>query len=763
MAKEEEYKIVLGRSSKKYRSHGTEATVLLGRQLIKMIGSVEQGPPVYLDLDKAHVLFVCGKRGCLTGDTLIYTKKGFKPIKDYDEKKDFVYSFNRLTKQFEWEKAQLLSYPIRNEKLIRVKCSHGQELTLTAEHPLLVYHRKELIWKIAEELKETDHLVTTTSVPVVRVVNKSSLRIARLLGFVLADGSIHIRKVRRKDGRGYWYTGIEHRVRIFNCDLEVINQAKADLHKEFDVKVGHYPRNDCNCDVVESRHSKVVKKLVSLGVPEGNKSGIIQVPAIVWESNNRFKANFLKALFSCDGYVRPGGGRIEYCSKSKKFIEQLQVLLSHFNIESSIRLKTVKQNDKIFKNYDLFISDYSSVINYRKEIGFYQKEKELRLSKRKFWRVKRRKRGIYVGDKLFCPKIKEISRVDNIKKVYDLRVSKNHSFIANGIISHNSGKSYSMGAIVEGIAMSDKKEKISVILLDTMGIYWTMKYPNHKPDEAKLLKNWRGALKNHPELEGRGFTEVKVYTPYKYHWKYVEQDKELGKETSRTDEPFSLLPRELGPEDWWLALDLDPTSRVAVFVESVILKLRDKYESGRIDNYGIKDIIAEIKKADEAEDIKKQAVTRFQAADGWGLFSDEATEIEDLAKGGQVTVIDLSCYAQEANGWKIKSLALGIVSKKLFMERMAARKNEEFAAIDSTLHYILEEDKKSTGGEMPIVWIFIDEAHEFLPLEGRTGSSDALITLLREGRQPGIAMVMATQQPGRRGRFCNALSNPRLK
>ena len=38
--------------------------------------------------------------------------------------------------------------------------------------------------------------------------------------------------------------------------------------------------------------------------------------------------------------------------------------------------------------------------------------------------------------------------------------------------------------------------------------------------------------------------------------------------------------------------------------------------------------------------------------------------------------------------------------------------------------------------------------HEFLPLEGKTPATDALIQLLREGRQPGISLVMATQQPG---------------
>ena len=49
---------------------------------------------------------------------------------------------------------------------------------------------------------------------------------------------------------------------------------------------------------------------------------------------------------------------------------------------------------------------------------------------------------------------------------------------------------------------------------------------------------------------------------------------------------------------------------------------------------------------------------------------------------------------------------------------------------------------------MPLVWIFIDEAHEFLPKDSKTPATDALVQLLREGRQPGISLVLATQQPG---------------
>ena len=39
--------------------------------------------------------------------------------------------------------------------------------------------------------------------------------------------------------------------------------------------------------------------------------------------------------------------------------------------------------------------------------------------------------------------------------------------------------------------------------------------------------------------------------------------------------------------------------------------------------------------------------------------------------------------------------------------------------------------------------------HEFLPKDEKIVSTDALVQILREGRQPGISLVLATQQPGK--------------
>ncbi|MBD3203733.1 hypothetical protein GF327_05530, partial [Candidatus Woesearchaeota archaeon] len=68
--------------------------------------------------------------------------------------------------------------------------------------------------------------------------------------------------------------------------------------------------------------------------------------------------------------------------------------------------------------------------------------------------------------------------------------------------------------------------------------------------------------------------------------------------------------------------------------------------------------------------------------------------------------------------------------------------------VHKSQHYFADEEK-SKKQEYPLVWLVIDEAHEFLPVSGKTAATDALVTILREGRQPGISLILATQQPGK--------------
>jgi hypothetical protein len=121
------------------------------------------------------------------------------------------------------------------------------------------------------------------------------------------------------------------------------------------------------------------------------------------------------------------------------------------------------------------------------------------------------------------------------------------------------GKSYTMGVIAEGMTDIDPdvRKNLSIILLDTMGIYWTMKYPNQK--EKELLDSW--------SLEPKRLG-ITIFTPQGYF-------KRAKLEGIPTDYPFAIRPSELLGSDWITTFGLDPNSAAGVLIERVVHDLRE--------------------------------------------------------------------------------------------------------------------------------------------------------------------------------------------
>jgi len=164
--------------------------------------------------------------------------------------------------------------------------------------------------------------------------------------------------------------------------------------------------------------------------------------------------------------------------------------------------------------------------------------------------------------------------------------------------------------------------------------------------------------------------------------------------------------------------------------------------------YTIKDVISEIDLDTKSPiETKNAAAGLFEAADTWGVFANETmkpTKVKDLINAGTTSVLDLSVY-NSVGAFNVRALVISLVARKIFNQRMSARKDEEVKAVAQGLDFASSKQKK----ENPLVWMFIDEAHEFLPLHGKTIATDALVQILREGRQPGLSLVLATQQPGK--------------
>jgi uncharacterized protein len=302
-------------------------------------------------------------------------------------------------------------------------------------------------------------------------------------------------------------------------------------------------------------------------------------------------------------------------------------------------------------------------------------------------------------------------------------IVRSHVVLVAG--KRGSGKSYTLGTIAEELTNLPKEisQNIASLIFDTMGIYWTMKFRNEK--DRDLLQEWDLKTKSLP---------AKIFVPFGHYDDYIRKGVPV-------DEKFALDVTELNPEDWIITFELNMINPISVLIERTITNLKSKGK------FGIGDIIEQFKEDDKSsQEIKNAAISLFEAARTWGVFSEkgkDATLIKDLIPSGTTSVLDLSVY-NSIGTFNVRALVISLISRKIFNERMDARKKEEIEAIGKGANYLASTNMKDT----PLTWIFIDEAHEFLPLTGKTAATDALIQLLREGRQPGVSLVLATQQPG---------------
>jgi uncharacterized protein len=780
------FDIVIGRDQPDLKKFGTDGTILLGRHYVKMGRTTSLSNRVLLDMIRSHVVFVCGKRGggkCVSGETHITLANGERvQIKELQTRRDHLLSLDNNFKINGRPNEAFYSRPVQT--LLKLRLRTGKEISLTPEHPLLTVSG----WVDARQLTIGSRIATPRCEPAFgdKALPEHEVK---LLAYLIAEGHLGNNQVLFSNMDERIVADYQAAVAAFDSRLQLVEHSKKGCYRI----VGRQPAHQLvaaarNPDGRFTKLTRIDNRseiriwLEAQGL-YGKRSRVKFCPSAIFTLPRHLLALFLNRLFSCDGSIYCEDEhfwKLSYASSSRELIDAVQHLLLRFGIVSSVRPKRSKRYAT--ESYELEIKG-EFVHTYLQEIGFFgvktiRAQRALtsciRLTRNpntdtipkeiwdsfqpENWAALGREIGYahpkalresthyspsrqkllqiataahdellerFATSDIFWDEIVGVEQLEGQFTVYDLTVPETHNFIANDIIVHNS---YTMGVIAEGLADLPEsiRKNLSIILLDTMGIYWTMKYPNMK--DKDLLEQW--GMKPHP-------LDITIFTPQGYYNKFKDQG-------IPTDYSFSVRPGELQGTDWTTTFSIDPNDPVGVLIESVIHQLKERDPSA---GYSLKDIIAAIEKdAESPRDAKNAAKNHFQAAMSWGIFSQEGTPLRKLAAPGQVTVLDLSCYATEENAWNIKSLVIGLVAQKLFNERMVARKDEEFKDVERQTSYFSEEQLES---DFPMVWLVVDEAHEFLPKEGKTLATDPLIAILREGRQPGISLILASQQPGK--------------
>ena len=297
-------------------------------------------------------------------------------------------------------------------------------------------------------------------------------------------------------------------------------------------------------------------------------------------------------------------------------------------------------------------------------------------------------------------------------------IAKPHLMLVCG--KRGGGKSYTMSVLIEEFARqpADIRKRLSVIVIDTVGIFWSLKIPNKM--EVEEIQKWDLA----PDK-----TDVKVMVPK------AELDF-YKKKGLPIDGAFTIRVSELETAEWMSLFKLTWKDAEGILLSRAMENVQEKLGT----NYGLEEIISAIKNDKESEKNSRDALSgRFQSAKTWGLFEKEGTKIKEIAKPATITIIDVSAYRQATGMEGTRDIIVGLLGKRLFEERMLYRKEEEIRLTKGL----------TRESELPIIWMMIDEAHMFMPKDEESFALSVLLEWIRVGRQPGLSLLLATQRPNK--------------
>lgn len=277
-----------------------------------------------------------------------------------------------------------------------------------------------------------------------------------------------------------------------------------------------------------------------------------------------------------------------------------------------------------------------------------------------------------------------------------------------------SGKSYTLGVVIEELIAVGGKNVIPIIV-DPMGIYHTMVLRNDR--QSSELYQWG--------LTAQSF-RVRMLIPGVLEDLY---DSDILMELSRRGVdclPLRLNASDLSPDGWCDLFDANINHPMGITLFRAVQHLAENREF-----FTVLDLMDSVGRDKRAQDTSREALlNRLEAARNWHLFTEEEYQsMDNIFEPGTVNVVDVSRL--ESGAYGRRNLIVSVIGRNLFRARSNARLREEFGL----------------AGTLPRIWMAIDEAHQFIPGSGRSLAKQQLIRWAKEGRQPGLSLLVATQQP----------------
>jgi len=389
---------------------------------------------------------------CLPADVEVYTEGGNKSISDI-KTGELVWSLNEDKK---WELSPVLRSECTGEDEILNIRTTNRSFRANARHRVLVRRkypvtkkangsRQRVEWKDeyvqAGDLQVGDTIVTAKELPSggVNIVDGRELtkEFMEICGLILGDGNVYDGSVSIARANNARYMDY-YRCAIKETFVSYSTGLGENVGTVTTLRPVHVQEGDRQTRFSSVLAARELKKLGLSGTARTKR-----VPGWVFTASKDMRLSFVRGFLDADGSVDKKG-RMSFSSCNEFMLSQIRHLcigcgIPVTNLRCQEGIATLPNKELIaYKQYCFTCSDPGS----NKNIGTNDPKYVDRIAKGKPFSKKDRKYP-WFGGKGFDIEGCSLARIssieiDPVEKVYDLEVANTHSFIANGVVVHNS-------------------------------------------------------------------------------------------------------------------------------------------------------------------------------------------------------------------------------------------------------------------------------------------------------------------------------------
>lgn len=318
----------------------------------------------------------------------------------------------------------------------------------------------------------------------------------------------------------------------------------------------------------------------------------------------------------------------------------------------------------------------------------------------------------------YLGKIAEQGKVANVLD-YEVHCDVSFPHVVGIFGSRGSGKSFDLGVLLEGVFLRQGKDASVTdagIVFDIQDQFWTLAYEPKSAipaDAAQIddLKTWG--------LSPASLEDVRVLIP-------------LGSDTPVPGAvSFSLAPNQLSAADWLAILELERFSPMGQALLSLLRAEGAKTPDEMVQLFDTTQSLQSFQQGTVDGlrwRLESLATTRVIAAEGIG--------IDELLRPGSLSVVLMRNLSDSVRG-----LIVGVIAR-LVADRMGRVQQQRKIAMRTGA------DTPLDGAELASrLWMVLDEAHVLVPSDGTTAATAPLIDYVKRGRDAGLSLIFATQQP----------------